>query len=90
MNKTHGLNAAGASSCQLVVQNVHYDTDNNSLVSLLLSCLYILSQIRGNESFCFTSLFTQCPESTVPWSGEKIWSCDQRDPFSVQQAVIWP
>lgn len=39
MNKTQRLNAMGAFSCWLLVQNPHYTADSNPLVLLHQSCV---------------------------------------------------
>lgn len=89
MNKTQRLNALGT-SCLLLVQNPHCTNDSNSRILLLQSCVLWIKLHKGKLELLFPkSYFTQCPESTVPWSGESIWSRYHWDPFSAQQGWLY-
>ena len=60
MNKTQRLNAMGTSSWQLHVQNPHYNTDSNSLISLLQTCmLFAHTKLdKGKWEFLFHQSFS--------------------------------
>lgn len=89
MNKTQRLNTLGT-SCLLLVQNPHCTNNSNSCILLLQSCVLWIKLHKGRLELLFPkSYFTQCLESTVPWSGESIWSRYHWDPFSAQQGWLY-
>lgn len=89
MNKTQRLNVLGT-SCLLLVQNPHCNNDCNFPILLLQSCELCIKLHKGKLELLFhKSYFTQCPGSTVPWSGESIWSRYHWDPLSAQQGWLY-
>lgn len=73
MNKTQRLNAIGTSSCQLLVQNPHYNTDSNSLISLLQSCMLFahIKLDKGKWEFLFHRSFSHNVQKAQSWGQER-------------------
>lgn len=59
MNKTQRLSVKGTSSCRLLAQSPDYNTDSNSFILLLHSCILFahIKPDKGKWSFCFINLF---------------------------------